>query len=181
MITFEQVEKLRSATGATFNDAKDALERTDGDLLEAVLYLERVGKTNTQEKTSQTTSSFEEKETKQTQQSKDEDGLKRFVDWIKRILHLGNINDFVVYKADKDVIGIPLTIFVILLFLAFWVVFPLMIIGLFFGYRYRFAGPNFADNKLNRTMDIVSDATLKAGAVVKESVDNLSHEFKKDK
>lgn len=181
MVTFEQVEKLRGITGVSFNDAKEALEKCDGDMLEAVLLLERSGKVKSNEQTASTSSTFQEQKQEEKTNPKQEDGLTKFIDWLKHVLYLGNINDFVVYKADRDVIAIPLTIFVILLvFAAVWVVFPLMIIGLFFGYRYRFAGPNFSDNKVNRSMDIVSDATLKAGNIVKESVESISKEFKKD-
>jgi hypothetical protein len=181
MATYEQVEKLRLAAGVSFKDAKETLEKTDGDMLEAVLLLEKEGKVNSSEQTQRSSSTFQETSQEEKTQSKNDDTLSRFVDWLKHVLHLGNINDFVVYKSDKDVIAIPLTIFVVLLILAaVWVVFPLMIIGLFFGYRYRFAGPNFTDNKVNRSMDIVSDATLKAGALVKESVESISKEFKKD-
>jgi hypothetical protein len=181
MATYEQVEKLRLAAGVSFKDAKEALEETNGDMLEAVLLLERDGKVNSSEQSRSSSSTFEEPHHEQKTSQKNEDGLTRFIEWLKHILHLGNINDFVVYKSDKDVIAIPLTIFVIMLVLAaVWVVFPLMIIGLFFGYRYRFAGPNFTDNKVNKSMDIVSDATLRAGAIVKESVENISKEFKKE-
>jgi translation elongation factor EF-Ts len=41
MITIEQVEKLRKYTGVSYTLAKEALEETDGDLLEAVILLEK--------------------------------------------------------------------------------------------------------------------------------------------
>ena len=44
MITLEQVEKLTEVTGVSYNEAKEVLEQTQGDLLEAVLLLEREGK-----------------------------------------------------------------------------------------------------------------------------------------
>jgi len=44
MITLEQVEKLRERADVSYEDAKSALEITQGDLLEAVIYLEKQGK-----------------------------------------------------------------------------------------------------------------------------------------
>ena len=44
MITLEQVEKLKERANVSYEDAKSALEITDGDLLEAVIYLEKQGK-----------------------------------------------------------------------------------------------------------------------------------------
>lgn len=182
MITLEQVEKLKEVTGVSYNEAKEVLELTKGDMLEAVLYLERAGRI--QKPLNDGTATFTQtvqKEPVKQQKTQEQDGFKKFIDWIKHIIHLGNINDFVVYKEDKDTMSIPLTILVIMLLFAFWIVFPLVIIGLFFGYRYRFSGPNFKDDKVNKTVDTLSDATIKTGEAVKDAVNTLSKEFKKDR
>ncbi|MDO4514805.1 MAG: ubiquitin, partial [Lachnospiraceae bacterium] len=52
------------------------------------------------------------------------------------------------------------TLLVVLLLFAFWVVLPLMIVGLFFDLRYHFVGPDIREVKvdINRTMDDVADA-----------------------
>ncbi len=182
MITLEQVEKLKEVTGVSYNEAKEVLELTKGDMLEAVLYLERAGRI--QKPLNDGTATFTQtvqKEPVKQQKTQEQDGFKKFIDWIKHVIHLGNINDFVVYKEDKDTMSIPLTILVIMLLFAFWIVFPLVIIGLFFGYRYRFSGPNFKDDKVNKTVDTLSDATIKTGEAVKDAVNTLSKEFKKDR
>ena len=49
-------------------------------------------------------------------------------------------------------------------------VIPLIIIGLFFDYRYRFAGPDLGKEHVNRAMDSVAEAA-----------DNFKHEVKGDK
>ena len=180
MITLEQVEKLKEVTGVSYNEAKEVLEQTQGDLLEAVLLLERQGKVSKPANNGFVTSKEAQTQKAVPPKKQEDDSFKKFIDWIKQVLHLGNINDFVVYKDDKDTISIPLTIFVVLLLFAFWIIFPLMIVGLFFNYRYRFAGPNFKDEKINKTVDTLSNATLKTGEVVKDAVSNLSKEFKKD-
>lgn len=43
-ITIEQVEKLQERTNVSYAEAKNALEHTNGDLLEAVIYLENAGR-----------------------------------------------------------------------------------------------------------------------------------------
>ena len=40
----EMVEKLRSKTNISYEEAKDTLENTNWDILDAVVYLERIGK-----------------------------------------------------------------------------------------------------------------------------------------
>jgi hypothetical protein len=44
-ITIEQVEKLVKLSGVSFEEAKQALEAADGDILEAIIALEQEGKT----------------------------------------------------------------------------------------------------------------------------------------
>lgn len=44
MITLEQVEKLCKRANISYDEAKAALEETDGDMLEAVINLEKQGK-----------------------------------------------------------------------------------------------------------------------------------------
>lgn len=44
-ITLEQVEKVRSCTGASYEEAKAALEETGGNVLDAVILLEQRGRT----------------------------------------------------------------------------------------------------------------------------------------
>ena len=41
----DQVEKLKEKAGVSFEEARAALEATGGNLLEAMLWLERQGKT----------------------------------------------------------------------------------------------------------------------------------------
>lgn len=180
MITLEQVEKLKAVTGVSYNEAKEALDQTQGDILEAVLHLERLGKVNKPANDGFVSSKEAEPKKVEEPKRREDDSLKKFMDWLKNLLHLGNTNDFVIYKEDRETISIPLTIFIILLVFGFSVVFILMIIGLFFNYRYRFAGPNFKDDKVNRTVDTLSNATLKTGEVVKDAVNNISKEFKKE-
>lgn len=178
MITLEQVEKLTEVTGVTYNEAKEVLEQTQGDLLEAVLVLERQGKVKKPSNDGYTTSQKQVEQPKK--QTKEKDSFQKFFDWVKDIIHLGNINDFVVYKDAKDAISVPLTIFAILLLFAFWIVFPLMIVGLFFDYRYRFSGPNFKNEKVNQTVDSISNATVKTGEAIKDAVSNFSKDLKKE-
>ena len=50
MELFEKVEKLVQKSGCTYEEAKIALDLTDGDMLEAMILLEKQGKAENQEK-----------------------------------------------------------------------------------------------------------------------------------
>ena len=44
MDQLEKVEKIREKTGVSYEDAKGALEACNNDLLDAIVYLEKLGK-----------------------------------------------------------------------------------------------------------------------------------------
>jgi hypothetical protein len=44
MVTMEMVEKLRERAGVSYEDAKAALDASGGDMLDAIIYLEKQGK-----------------------------------------------------------------------------------------------------------------------------------------
>ena len=55
MDKLEKVEKLREKTGVSYEDAKNALEACDYDLLDAIIYLEKLDKVKAPEVESFTT------------------------------------------------------------------------------------------------------------------------------
>ena len=55
MDNFEKVEKLVEKAGVTYEEAKKALEKADGDLLDAMIILEREGKTEAPRQSSYST------------------------------------------------------------------------------------------------------------------------------
>ena len=46
MDQFEKVEKLRERADVSYEEAKEALENSNWDILDAMIYLEQNGKTN---------------------------------------------------------------------------------------------------------------------------------------
>lgn len=52
----------------------------------------------------------------------------------------------------------PITILVIMMVFAFYVIVPLLIVGLFFGFKYYFSGPVADGIDLNNVMDKASEA-----------------------
>ena len=55
MENLEKVEKLREKTGVTYEDAKMALEACNYDMLDAIIYLEKLGKVVSPQMSSYTT------------------------------------------------------------------------------------------------------------------------------
>lgn len=82
------------------------------------------------------------------------------------------MNHFEVVKDDNKIITIPVTILALLLLFAFWITIPLLVVGLFFGYRYMFVGPDLGKEKVNNAMDSVADMAEKLKKEVKDDKPN---------
>ena len=174
MVTLEQVEKLREYANVSYDEAKIALENAGGDILQALIDLEREGKVKAPQGGGQYSSSSiqvsgsagQEDSKKEHTQSKANSGEKsafsrnmgRFFRWMGEVIHKGNVNALVVEKNGTSVMRMPITVLVILLLCAFWIVVPLLIIGMFFSFRYYFQGPNIKSSTVNNAMDTVANA-----------------------
>ena len=192
MTTLEQVEKLRSMANVTYDEAKKALDETNGDLLQAVINLEKQGKISapagggyySSERSAEPNSGqsyqannsgsqYQGNANQKTCQNKEQihSCFKRFGNCCLNLLHKSLNNSFEVLKNGESKASMPVIVLVLLLIFAFWVTLPLMVIGLFFGFRYRFVGPDFhcnVVNNVNSAMDCAADAA----ANFKKSVDN---------
>ncbi len=194
MVTFEQVEKLRERTGISYEEAKKALEKTNGDLLEAVINLEKQnriqppqsgGYYHSREEKMKAQAGGSRKSTggqaKKGDSSSFGEVMGNIIRFCKELIHKGNTNSFEVVKGGTKVMVVSMTVFVLFLIFAFWVVIPLIIIGLIFGYRYRFEGPDLGKAEVNRAMDTVSDATKRAVDTVIDTAKNISKDVNKNK
>lgn len=175
MVTLEQVEKLREYANISYDEAKAALENSGGDILQAIIDLERQGKINPPQGGGRYTSDIivpvnptEQKEEfkKENSQAKTGSGEKsafsrnmgKFFHWMGDVIHKGNINALVVEKNGVSIMRVPITVLIILLLCALWIVLPLLIIGLFLDFRYSFQGPNIKSEKVNNAMNTVANA-----------------------
>jgi hypothetical protein len=183
MVTLQQVEELRKYANITFNEAKEALEETNGDILEAIINLEKNGRIKPPKNEGYYCSkdSYEDSHNDSNidniQPEFYDDSttsfyeiLNKVISFIKKLFAKGNRNNFEVIKDGKRIMSIPVTILVVLVVFTFWITIPTMIIGLFLGYKYAFNGPELGKEKVNRAMDSVSNAA-----------ENLKKEFKGDK
>ena len=144
MDNLEKVEKLREKADVSYEEARRALEDNNWDLLDAIVSLEKQGKTKAPDQTVYSTSYEDQKEyvsvketIKEEKQKKNGSGIKGLV---RRFVRVCKDNSFIVTHKEKQIIQIPVFVLVILL-LVFWhTLVPVMIIALFFHIRYSFTG-----------------------------------------
>lgn len=95
-ITLEKVDMVKDRMYVTYAEAKEALEKNDGDVLDAIVYLEQKIKA---ESVDNNESAEEERETCET--------VDDFKVWLKDLINKGNVNRIKIKKDDKVLIDIP--------------------------------------------------------------------------
>lgn len=89
-ITLEKVDQVRERTGVTYAEAKHALEVANGDVLEAIIYIENIKEEDA------------EANSKIKAESMDE-----FKKWLKDLINKGNITRIRISKDEKEIVDVP--------------------------------------------------------------------------
>lgn len=183
MTNFDSVEKLRERANVSYEDAKAALDACGGDLLDALIYLEKQGKVTPpnggsySSKTSDTSTAIIKSAPRKSENGEGfKDLMNRFFAWCGRVFHYGNTNYFEVRRDDQKILTLPLTVLVLLLIFAFWVTIPLIVIGLFFNCRYSFHGSQIERIDMNSVMDTAANAADKVKSEVKAAHENYQQQ-----
>lgn len=95
-VTLEKVDELRKRTGISYEKAKEALEACDGDLLDALIYIE---KSNYSSETNNDYNQFEE--------NKNAMSIDELKAWFKELIEKGNVSRIKIKKDDTELIDIP--------------------------------------------------------------------------
>ena len=167
MDTFEKVEKLREKANVSFEEAKAALEEANGDLLDAMILLEKQGKAETRRE------SFSTKDEETDLMVVDEPKKKEkrgnaFTDKLKSLWHKSCENYFVIEREEKVMLNLPIWVFVIILIFSWHVTLVAMVVALFFGCKYSFKGEDEM-----KTANTVCEKATEAAEKVKEEYNKL--------
>ena len=146
MDNLEKVEKLRERANVSYEEAKAALEESDWDLLDAMVKLEKSGKTaGPRQSDFRTSAETQEdyvavKDKVMEQQNKKVHVGRTLGDVFRSFFRVCRDNAFCVNRAGEQVFRLPLIAMLIILIFTWKILIPVMIIALFFGFRYSFEG-----------------------------------------
>ncbi|HYE83027.1 MAG TPA: DUF4342 domain-containing protein [Clostridia bacterium] len=139
-ISLNQIDELRERTGVNYTDAKEALENCSGDMLEAIVYLER---------------------NKKARASKAACHGASFSDKVSALLSKGSSTRCIMYKRDRVIVNISVNILVLIGIITV----PLMgliaaglLIALLTGHRFKLESSSSDTAKINETLDKVCDS-----------------------
>ncbi len=162
MERYEMAELLSKKAGVSLEEAREALAENEWDILDAMVALERKNRTEPTPVTVDRTESGPEYSEPQPVKSAPKrdpvftNGFAMIWHYIKRVVQLSVETFFTVNRKDKNLISIPVLVLVILLIACFWVMLPVLVIGLFLGCQYHFEGKRGA-TAANRAMDKLGD------------------------
>ena len=162
---YEMVENLRTKANVTYEEAKAALEKSDWDMLDALVLLEGEGKVNGG-------AEYTTKEKKaacegQTRRCEAKASLGRLFAWVKKMFSMGNSNQFVISRKGSEIVSVPITVMAILTLVVWPFSMVVLFLGLFLGTRYSFRGPDIN----TRVSDFVNKAQDKAAMAVEARVE----------
>lgn len=92
-ISLEKVDQVKERTGATYKEAKEALEVCNGDVLEAIIHIENIQCENINENNNNS---------EEVNQS-----IEEFKVWIKELVRRGNISRVRIKKDDNILVDVP--------------------------------------------------------------------------
>jgi len=152
MTELEKAEKLREKANVSYAEAKEALDRSGGDLLDALIYLEKKGSANPPTGggfySGAGASSWGNAPVYGVGAGAKGSGesfgdiMRKFGRFCVELIHKGTVNFLDATKNGVPIFSCPVIVLVVLLLFFFWVTLPLFIISLFFGIRYNFSGPD---------------------------------------
>jgi len=149
-VGLELIEMLRERANVSYEEAREALEKCNNDIVEALIYLEKQDKIKAPPRDNQCTSGF----------------------WttVKKLVKSCNETRFLISKNGQNIIDLPLTIVIIVTA----IVPPLTVIGLiaalFTGHKIRLEKPGREELKINKTLDDISNAAAKVGEQVADAI-----------
>lgn len=126
-ITLEQIDLVMQRANVPYSDAKEALEACNGDVVEALLYLEK-------------------NERIQSKPTNSSDKVTSFINTL-------NATTFIMKKKERTYVNIPLSIALIAIILCFHVSIVTIIIALILGVRISIVGENDIADKINSTIN----------------------------
>ncbi|MBU6134665.1 ubiquitin [Clostridium tertium] len=156
------VDKLRKKANISYEEAKIVLENNDWDILDALLYLEESGRvekpsvdifyTNVTRYSGELQVIRKNEEYKYKTSNRFQgifEAICKFIDTCNNIF-------LEIKKENKVFLKIPLTVVMLLSFFMFWIIIPLIIIGLFFDIEFYVYANSINTDKVNMVLNEIS-------------------------
>ena len=174
MDNLEKAEKIREKTGVSYEDAKKALEACDYDMLDAIVYLETLGKIKGPASVSYTSvnageyydrdmgsAEFIQAQKNYEKSCKGSDlgeTIDKIASWVGSVVKKAWDIKFVVSRKDEEIFRIPLLVLIVLMIVTVFTTLVVLVVGLFCDFRYRLDGVDDVSVNINEFCDRAGNA-----------------------
>lgn len=177
------VDKLKEKANVSYEDAKNALENTNWDILDAVVYLENKGKIRKPSSNIFYTNEYKETynnqdevvkyyENKKDNKHRSRNNFEGIFESICKYIDTCNNIFFEIIKEKRTFLKVPLTVVIVLLLFTFWIVIPLIIIGLFFDIEFYISSRKINTDNVNKIFSEISINIKKIKVELKKRFNN---------
>ncbi|GBF32378.1 N-terminal fragment of elongation factor Ts [Desulfocucumis palustris] len=135
-ITLEQIDLLRKRANVGYKEAKEALEKCGGNIVEALAFLEEENKLKPERNCC---------------------GQSSFFQKTKNIFGKINRIGFIISRDEKTIVNVPLTIPLLLTILALPLTVALLLLALFTGCKIRFRNSSGEECSINKNIENITD------------------------
>ena len=181
MDMFEKVDKLRERANVSYEEAKNALDRANGDILDAMIILEREGKTRQQGSESYSTAYTAEQQTNQgygnagcdqnAQNTCRQNDGRTFGDKLKALFHKSTVNYIAIDRKGERIVRLPIIAAIAIVLFAWYAAIIAVIVSLFLDCKYSFEGQD--------EMKAANDVAGKAGDIADQVKEKVVNEYNK--
>ena len=146
MDKLDMVERQRARANVSYEEAKEALEQAQGDLLDAMVLLEKAGKTQAPTQEAFSTSYEEQMQYAKVQEKVEEQKNsaptpgKTIGGAFRAIFRFLTNTSMRVTRKEKTIFEMPSWVFALILLATWKGLLPVMVVALLFGIRYSFHG-----------------------------------------
>lgn len=171
-ITLEQIDSLRARANVSYAEAKEALEKAGGNMIDAIISLETENKTVydriKKEKAKERTYEKQQQRKEQVKANADD-----FANQVKSVFESLNETRVVMYNSDRVVLDISLTITLIAAIFAFPVTLAILIIGMVTGHKYKIVRKDNKGDTVNSVLDKASEVSQNVAETLKEKMKDI--------
>ncbi|WP_044040403.1 DUF4342 domain-containing protein [Clostridium bornimense] len=161
MDDFSIVEKLKDKTNISYEEAKEALEKSNWDILDAMVFLEEKKKIEAPSVSVYFTNNSNISEEKNHDDEKiEESNIKRrsngIFEFICDVIDKCNNTFLVIKKREKLILKLPMTAIILLMLFSFGTLVILYIVALFFEIDFSIASKDVKTDKVNNVFNEIS-------------------------
>jgi UBA/TS-N domain. len=174
MEEFVKVEKLVEITGVSYEDARAALRACDGEIVDAMVYLEKLGKVTSYRSTSEdprfapiTEAEMEAAAAKRAESKEEVKTEKKsggFGEFVRKVMRFLTHNKITISKGGQEFASIPLLVALIIINVSVGFAVVAVFVSMMFGYEYSFTG----ESDLTAANRVLAQAGGAAGHVKAE-------------